>query len=798
MTKKEKDFATGKAINRAHPEEVVRQEYENILHFDFGYPKECIDINVPISMGVSRKSSDIVIYDNPKKRNIIGIVETKAPKQTVGREQLESYMSATSTCRWGVWTNGDELKVAVRDIETGEITFDRAYPVPRYGELDANIREFADLRPASNLKWIFRLISNRLYANTNLARTEKQGAEMVRLIFCKLVDEYEIRGTKNVPAFQVRQREDDSETRERINSLWEKTKKGAVGQPIFHENEKIEIDDYSLQVIVSSLQGYSLLQTDRDIVGEAFEVFSERQFAGEKGQFFTPRFVVKMVVSMIQPTAVEKIIDPACGSGGFLISALSHITSEKQIDDEEKKRIAEHCLYGIDKDPDLSKICKAHMSIIGDGKSNIVTADSLKATNSWDNHAKSKLLKDGKLIKFDVLITNPPFGSKIKVEQRHVLQQYDLGHKWRRQGNLWEKTTETKPTPPQILFIERCLEFLKDGGRMGIVLPDGILGNQRDSYIRQWIESKAEILAVVDCPVETFMPHTGTKTSVIIMRKHKNSSNLRDRNIFFGIAEHCGHTPRGKPIIKGNDESKEDFTSIARNYHAKSKSKSNYLGFYRSNLSDGILVPRYYDPRILKEIRTLKKTGDADMVSIGELQKKREIEVTNLPASVKSEEYDLHGDIRFVRTSDIAGYELYERPQKMVSYETYLLYKEGQDLQINDILFVKDGDNKIGQTAILLDEHDRRILVQAHFKKIRAIEIDPFLLLWLLNTAIVRKQIRQRVFNQSTLSTIGERIDELLLPLPKNKKRKETIIREVRSLVSHRRMNLRKLRELMS
>lgn len=797
-----KDFATGKRVDLSKPEETVRQDYERILHHDLGYPKSCIDINVSVQMGRQKKFSDIVVYDDSESRNIIGIIETKASGETNGKEQLKSYMSATSTCRWGVWTNGDELEFRTRDMQTGKITHNPSFAVPRYGVLDARIERYSDLRPASNLKWTFRLINNRLYANTNLARTEKQGAEMVRLIFCKLFDEYAIRRNDDAPAFQVRQGESEKQTRNRINELWKKTKQGHLGEPIFNRSENIEIDDYSLQLIVGSIQGHSLLQTNRDIVGDAFEVFSERQFAGEKGQFFTPRAVVKMIVEMIQPASGENVVDPACGSGGFLIAALSHIT--RGVDDaEEKKRIAEHCLYGIDKDNDLAKICKAHMSIIGDGKSNIVTADSLKNPDKhWDDHARSKFLQDDALMAFDVLITNPPFGSTIKVEQERVLQQFELGHKWRKAGNDWEQTGKTQPTPPQILFIERCLELLKEGGRMGIVLPDGILGNPRDAYIRQWLSRKAEILAVVDCPTNTFMPHTGTKTSVLIMRKRRSGESIATHNVFFAIAEQCGHTPRGKEIIDSDGNIREDFTAIANNYKtgggAGAGNEQSHLGFRCRNLHEGILVPRYYDPRIIKAIRARAKKDNARMVSVQELCASKKIAVSGMPASVNSEEYDVHGEVRFIRTSDVSGYELNERTGRNVSLETYHKYRARQDLQIGDILFVKDGDNKIGETAILLTEDDCHVLVQSHFKKIRSLNMSPFLLLWLLNTAIVRKQIRQRVFSQSTLSTIGDRIHELLLPVPSSRAKEESIIKDMKTLVDGRRDSLKKLRELMS
>ena len=792
-----KDYATGRKVNINNPEEKIRQEYEKRLCKEYGYSKKQLSIEVPIQIGSKKYPCDIAIYDSVSKYNIIGIVETKAPNVKEGIKQLESYISATPTCKWGVWTNGESEICAIRNYQTGKIIFDAAISIPRKGERFSKIKMFDDLIPASNLKRTFKIINNALYANTNLARTEKQGAEMVRLIFCKMMDEYNAQNGKQQPQFQIFEEELRNDikvkkaVRKRINSLWEQAKNNWLGSSIFSTNERIEIDDYSLKLIISKLQSYSLLKTEKDVVGDAFEIFAERQFAGEKGQFFTPRSVVNMIVEMINPSKDEKIIDPACGSGGFLISALNHIT-KNVVNENHKKQIAEYCLYGIDKELDLAKICKAQMCIIGDGKSNIVKEDSLKDPTEWSAEAQSKLLNSeseggGERKFFDICITNPPFGANLKIDHNDILKRFELGHKWEKIGKEWVKTHKIKHTAPQILFIELCLEFLKPGGRLGIVLPDGLLGNSSDGYVRQWIRKHAELLAVVDCPVATFMPHTGTKTSVLIMKKRELPiENPPIEKLFFAIAENCGHTMRGKEIDT------EDFTQISKNYKTRQKLKQNHLGFQTKY--DDVLVPRYYDPRIKKEIQKLQKKGFS-MRSIKELEEQGELKLKGVPASAKSEEYDLHGNVRFIRTSDIYGYELYGRTQKKISEETYNKYKNKQDVQVGDIFFVKDGDDKIGETAIILDEIDKKILVQTHFKKIRPLKMDKFLLLGLINKDIVKKQIRQRVFSQSTLSTIGNRIYELQLPMPNSQESCEKIITKIRENVLKRKKCLRELQE---
>ena len=308
------------------------------------------------------------------------------------------------------------------------------------------------------------------------------------------------------------------------------------------------------------------MKTDKDAVGDAFEVFIGPGLRGEKGQFFTPRGVVRMTIEMLNPKPNEKIIDPACGSGGFLIVALEHVWKEieEQYTHLSKERIggmkadvASRSFYGIDKEFDLAKVSKAYMAIVGDGRGGIFCADSLvNPSKEWDALMREKT----KLGSFDVLMTNPPFGAKIPVTGEELLSQYELGYKWKlnRETGEWTKTNKIaeRGIPPQILFIERCLQLLKPGGRMAIVLPDGILGNVNDGYIRQFILDEAKILAIVDCPTETFQPSTSTKTSVLFLQK-KKEGEIGGYPVFMAAAEKCGHDRRGKTVYKIDEKGRE-------------------------------------------------------------------------------------------------------------------------------------------------------------------------------------------------------------------------------------------------
>jgi type I restriction enzyme M protein len=277
-----------------------------------------------------------------------------------------------------------------------------------------------------------------------------------------------------------------------------------------------------------------------------------------------------MAIQMLDPKPNEMIIDPACGSGGFLIVALEKVWGDLTTEGKKKgwsesillnkkRDVATRYFRGIDKDSFLAKVTKAYMAIVGDGRGGIFCDNTLKNPKEWNSSTREKI----KFNSFDVLVTNPPFGSKIPVKGEEVLNQYELGYKWRkdRKSGIWHKTNKLlDKQPPQILFIERCIQLLKPNGRMAIVLPDGILGNVSDGYVRKQISEKTHILAVVDLPSETFLPSTSTKTSILLLQKKGYGDRKPNVPTFMAIAEECGHDRRGR------ETKEDDLPRIAEEY----------------------------------------------------------------------------------------------------------------------------------------------------------------------------------------------------------------------------------------
>jgi type I restriction enzyme M protein len=697
-----------------------------------------------------------------------------------------SYMSASS-CNWGVWHNGDEIEYIYKNLANGEIKREFIFQIPSKGQTFEDIGRLSkdSLKPAKNLKPIFKRILNVLYANTNISRREKLGSEMIRLLFCKIWDEkYD---QDKPPKFMIRVNEKPEAVKERVEWLFGEVRKELAEDGVFDENERILIDPKSIAYVVGELEQYSLTNTDKDIVGDAFEVFAESKFVGEKGEFFTPREVVKMCVRMIDPEPKKKVFDPACGSGGFLIYALEHVWEKMDRDPhyrgsnlaEEKKNIAEKYFSGIDKEIDLVKIAKAYMAIVGDGRGGIVQENSLHNYQDWNDRAKLLFTNNGNSTKkVEVILTNPPFGAKIKIQENEVLEQFDLGHKWKfdKDAQKWVKTAETQKTEPQLLFIERCMDFLAEDGKMAIVLPDGVFGNPTDGWVRQWIKERAEILAIIDCPPDTFMPHTHTKTSVLFLRKYKRNEHKENYPIFCSVVKKCGHDARGNDIRKADGSLDEEFSDAATKFLANPSRIINgweRKGFtlYERKLRKDILIPRYYNPETITLLEELRRSGKYEMKSIAKLIEEGTIKIKGAGTTVNPQDYDT-GDIPFIRTSEISNWEINSDATHKVARDLYVGFKERQNLKKDDILFVKDGTFLIGDTAVIT-EYDLEIVVQSHFLVIRVLDkekLDPYLLFHLLNSPIVKRQIDEKTFVQATLSTIGDRLEEVILPIPKDEK----------------------------
>ncbi|TCK58384.1 N-6 DNA methylase [Seleniivibrio woodruffii] len=605
-----KDYIDGTFRNDT-PEEYVRQTVEKRLVNEHKYSKDRIKVEYTMQMGSGKKRADIVIFPNslsPEEQNdqhnISIIIECK--KEDVkpddkdnGLEQLKSYMAACVNCEWGMWTNGlhktvyrrviDESKkpqiVEFNDIPSADgVSDENERPVR--GNL---IKAYED-----NLLFTFKTCHNIIYANEGF---QKQEAffEFLKIIFCKIHDEREL---FNPIEFYVTSRERNYRdgqisVNKRINNIFSQVKK--KHSQIFAANDEIQLKSITVTYLVAELQKYSLLTTDIDIKGKAYEELVGANLRGDRGEFFTPRNVMHMVVDMINPQMNEKVLDSSCGTGGFLVVAMKKVidlivekleTSHGKLKDEWNtdiyaiyqktiSDIARENFYGFDINPSLVKATKMNMVMNNDGSGNILKLNSLLPPHEWEEDVKKQLceslkIKQGSITnhnninQFDVIVTNPPFGSKIPIQDHSILEQFEIAYIWQKdKKGSWNKTDRLQSSvSPEQLFIERIIQLLKPGGRAAIVLPDSILGAPGLEYIRFWLIKNVKLIASIDLHADTFQPRNGTQTSVLIIQK-KTPEEIReeevngcmaDYNIFMTMVDHIGHDKRGTKIYKRDED----------------------------------------------------------------------------------------------------------------------------------------------------------------------------------------------------------------------------------------------------
>jgi type I restriction enzyme M protein len=622
----------------------------------------------------------------------------------------------------------------------------------------------------NDLKRVFHEVRDYFAGNvTGITRDEQIAQNLMRLLFCKLIDERE---NKTSRVFSSK-----SNVKELELSIDEQFSKIISKYPSFFEKgERIEIRGLDLKYMVERLAEFELLTAERDVIADAFEEIIGTAFRGGEGQFFTPRNVVQMMIDVLDPKAHELVIDPACGSGGFISACVKHIASKGEF---------KNLVYGIDKDGFLAKIARIYVSILANQPADVFCENSLAPFSSWNSDTKKSIRPES----FDVVLTNPPFGAKIPVIGEDLLAQYQLASNWNPLTNKFDSSQILDKQAPQVLFIERCMQLLKVGGRMGIVLPEGIFGNSSDKYIWNYVEENAKVFGIIGLAQETFQPSTHTKTSVLFLEKGKPK---KSNSIFMGVADSVGHNKNGKITHKldknGSEVIDDDMPEITRHFQEFRQGKkfeANRLSFIldSKNIVDHVYIPDYYDPEIDKEITKLKKSGQYNVVTIGDLIDQGILEIRR-GNEIGSENYGT-GSIPFVRTSDIVNWEIKADPVKAVSREVYDSYAKNQDVKTNDILFVSDGTFLIGRSAMVGPE-DTEIVIQSHVKKIRVIKqdiIDPYYLFYLLNSSLFKRQVKAKTFVQATISTIGNRLYEIELPISLEKEEVAKVSKKVKSIM---------------
>ena len=578
--------------NYSDPEEKVRAEFWAELIYAYDYPANRIRIEVTVPDRVPTDRADIVVFSDDDCKKPYIVVECKKDGVT-DAEFLQAIEQGVGNMRWttsGVKLNASYVMIVAgttrrvldfTDEETGvferenNIVADlpKAYGKPqefRFYKGGVHKDENGETKPAEDIQAVSRetLIStikkchNTLWGGGRLSPPTAFG-ELCKLIFVKISDEQKPRRRGEPYQFQVKSHEPASKLADRINALYNEQKER--DPEVF--TDSIKVDDRVLRTVVSHLESINLNKTDLDVKGVAFEQFMDGFFKGDFGQYFTPRPIIEFAVKMMKPEHDWNVLDPACGSGGFLLHALDYMRTQAG-EYYDKGSVdyynywhdfaAKH-LYGIEINDEIARVAKMNMIVHDDGHTNVISFDALDSIDKMHGHNQG-FAKD----KFDLILTNPPFGATINKAEKPYLSNYILGKTKDAKGKEKDRPRQSS----EILFIERIWEFLKPGtGKAAIVLPDGVLTNSSAQYVRDFILEKFQLLAIVSLPQHAFAHFgAGVKASIIFVRKRAaNEQPDENEAIFMAAPELIGYDATGREtasqlgeIIQKYQEFQED------------------------------------------------------------------------------------------------------------------------------------------------------------------------------------------------------------------------------------------------
>lgn len=598
------DFISGSGRLKDTPKEQVRQRIARALFHEYGISVEDMAADFPIRVAGRRRNVDIAIFSHGKpheaqylRRVVVCRPEPKQSKRGAVKmrdydqaakdiEEIKPFFEELEACEYGLWTNGLEFffvqKKATKFQVDAEPIGDWPPSDESLGSRDVVSHAKARRADPEMLRTAFRRCHNFIHGNEGMPK-DAAFWQFLYLIFCKMYDE---RAPRSRRLFWAGPQEQFSESgrraiRNRIAPLFDEVKKEY--KSIFRGNEEITLSSRALAFMVSELSKYEFTRIDVDAKGAAYQEIVGTNLRGDRGQYFTPRGAIRLVVEILQPKENERVLDPACGTGGFLVATLAHMMkqfrAEAQVRAETEsseefeslhqrlRRFASNQVFGCDFDPFLIRASQMNMVMAGDGKGHLYHLNSLEFP---DGHLSGVKLAQRHLPlgSVDVVMTNPPFGSEIPITDESILKHYDLAHVWERleDGSFRNTGRLHGSVAPEVLFIERCLDWLKPGGRMGIVLPDGILGNPAAEYIRWWILRHAWVLASIDLPVETFIVEANVNilTSLLFLKKkpaqlvkREAMSGPSDYPVFMAVAEKVGFDRRGNKLYKRSPEGEE-------------------------------------------------------------------------------------------------------------------------------------------------------------------------------------------------------------------------------------------------
>jgi type I restriction enzyme M protein len=589
------DYITGKWVKETEQEQ-VRQNFERTLVEEYEYPATVIRLDFPMKIWEGdkqriKKAPVAVMHQDKDEAYILVLIanpKANPTDKTNGATELEQWLVDVPSAEYGCWTNGIETIYFQKKKTKFETDVFPVNDFPRFGEDASSIyttdRRRLRVATGNNLLYAFKRCHDYIHANQGGSK-EQIFWEFLKLLFAKIEDE--TNGGR--PRFAIRSADERNtseghkDVKVRVENLFKEVRKRNEFSGLFDaQTEGLQFNPETITYIVAQLEKYDFIHSSVDVKGVAYETIVGPTLEGTKGEFFTPRNVVKMTVKMLDPNPGDRIYDPACGTGGFIVIAFNYVSEKlrqkhkakwanpnKPTEAEEKLLFNEihetgYNIFGTDFNSNLVKAAQMNMIMNNDGRGGLFSVNSLKDPNSWAKEVSQKI----QLGSMDFVMANPPFGAKIKIDSREILEHYDLAHGWSKTADgKWQQEANIKNAlEPEVLFVERCVKLLKPGtGKCGIVLPDSILSNPGYAYVRYWILQNCQLLASIDLPVETFLPRTGTQTSVLILRRKSDQEKLMESmsgqmnayDIYMANVKKVGKDRRGNFIYKKDERGKE-------------------------------------------------------------------------------------------------------------------------------------------------------------------------------------------------------------------------------------------------
>lgn len=670
-----------------------------------------------------------------------------------------------------------------RSIKEQQILFSEESLLPR------SLPHRHELRPAHNLSAIFDECHNYIYANEGLLK-DKIFHEMVKLLVTKLYDEQN--ATSRDLQFGITSSEyrnilanTPSSFEVRIGKLFNTVRNKYCS--LFSE-DSLKLKPLTLAYITERLQYVSLTQTPGDVKGEAFQSFVYKHQRGDRGEFFTPHPIVRLAVEMIAPKPGESVIDPACGSGGFLIQTISHICRNNPNIDKAAY-IQEH-VRGIEFNPDVALSAMIRLAFEDGAGTEIICANTLLENEQFDNA-------------FDIVLTNPPFGSKGKVEDQRILKSYLLARRWSKtQSGDWEVTGNVLAgQSPEILFIEKSIKLLRPGGRMAIVLPDGLLQNVSNSHIRFWIRSQAKVLGVVSIPQEAFVPYgTGIKTSLLLLQKLPSDTE----KIFMARIQKIGYEAKGQPVYKHDDDGRllktsaglpivdddidETVSAYARFKNGRFETENEAIYSVPETLLNARLDVEHYQPDDRKLLKQLQASAAKPLGEISDILN-------------ETDDFRLasNDEIRYIAISDVDArtmqvvFQQVIKPHEAPSRATYRV-------RAGDIITAISGASTgtpRHATALITEDEDGAICSNG-FAVLRNIHgVEPFFLLAYMRTDYYFRQVRRLMTGHAIPAISADDLSKVLVSIPRQEVQRN-IADKIAAILSVRKKALKKTEEIIA